>query len=137
MAMVELGADHVTLGVPTLEDLTSGSGLSKHSKGQWKVSMKEQMKQPHFQWEDWKVKGKDVSTSRMEEVSKFDPNSKMANEDWRTASTKINYLAPGVLDKYNEEDVVTKERLALALKRFGVWEEESKKYIEAIQAENK
>ena len=133
MSMVELGADHVTLGKPMLQDLCAGSGLAKYAPGQYKTPMAEQLNQPHFQWESWTQTASTDTTKRMEDLAKVDPLSPVMSADWLTASTKIDYLAPGVLDKYNAEDQATAPRLKLSLERFGVAEKESKELIEKLQ----
>ncbi|ORY25073.1 putative transaldolase [Naematelia encephala] len=133
LAMPELGADHVTLGRPILEDLMLHSQLPAHQKGFWKVPVRDQIDKPHFIWESWKAPP--TEASRMKEIAKSDPLSKVMTKDWKLASTEIDYTADGVLDKYNEEDEVTRLRLALALQRFSLMEEESRKEIERLQAE--
>ncbi|GFZ48393.1 hypothetical protein JCM24511_06141 [Saitozyma sp. JCM 24511] len=135
LSMVELGADNITLNKLVLADLNAGPGVAKYHTGQWKVPVSELVRQPHFVWEDWIVPEASVSVERMAKVAKTDPLSKFSDEDWFTASTEVNYLAPGVLDRFNGEDEVTRVRLDTVLARFSTHETESKKYIEDIQAE--
>jgi len=135
IAMIDLGADHVTLGRPTLEDLTAISGLPTYTPGQWKVPISSQLSQPHFQYNTWSAPESEAIKKGQIAISKTDPYSKVMSDDWLNASTGIDYLADGVLDKANEEDEVTRVRLEIALKRFGVFEEESRKEIERVRKE--
>jgi transaldolase len=49
-------------------------------------------------------------------------------------SLDIDYLADGVVDRLNNEDELTRAQLEEGLKRFTVWENESRKEIERLQA---
>jgi transaldolase len=69
----------------------------------------------------------------MNEIAKSDPLSKVMTKDQKLASTDVDYLKGDVLDKLNEEDEVTRLRLAEALKRFSLMEDESQKFIEELQ----
>lgn len=66
-------------------------------------------------------------------MAKADPLSALMEKDWKMASTDVDYLEDGVLDKYNEEDEVTKVRLRDALELFKGGEEESRVEIERLQ----
>lgn len=136
MAMPELGADHITVGLPVLTDLASYKALPAHEKGNWKKALKDfpGITEPHFQWKDWNPPRPEERGKRMEEIAKCDPLSKVMQKDQKLASTDVDYLEDGVLDKLNEEDEVTRLRLAEGLKRFSLMEAESKKYIEELQA---
>lgn len=133
--MPELGADHVTLGLPVLSDLASYASLPKHSVGNWKKALKEieGIDEPHFMWQKWDPPRPEDRGKRMNEIAKSDPLSKVMKKDQQLASTEVDYLEGGVLDKMNEEDEVTRLRLAEGLKRFGLMEEESRKFIEDLQ----
>jgi transaldolase len=135
MAMPELGADHVTLGMPILSDLASYSALPAHKKGTWKKSVKDfdGIDEPHFIWSNWDPPKSAEKGKRMNEIAKSDPLSKVMTNDQKLASTDVDYLEGDVLDKLNEEDEVTRLRLAEALKRFSLMEDESQKFIEELQ----
>lgn len=130
--MVELGADNITLGKETLADLCLGPDAPKYRAGLWKVNVTEQVDQPDFEWERWEARPAQEASKRMAAVARADSLTKNDVDDWLVASTTIDYLAPGVLDKYNEEDEAT--LVPLALQCFGVFEQESKEYIERLQA---
>lgn len=136
MAMPELGADHITVGLPILTDLASYKALPVHEKGNWKKALKDfpGIAEPHFQWKDWNPPRSEERGKRMVEIAKCDPLSKVMQKDQKLASTDVDYLEGDVLDKLNEEDEVTRLRLAEGLKRFSLMEAESKKFIEELQA---
>jgi len=133
LAMTQLGAEHVTLGAPTLNDLLAGPGVSAYKSGQWKVPVRDQMSQADFKWETWTPPTPESVQKHLAEVAKVDKLSK-EDPDWMAHATEVNYLEKGALDKANEEDEATKGRLKLALERFLVFEKDSVKFIEDLQS---
>ncbi|WVO20966.1 uncharacterized protein IAS62_002267 [Cryptococcus decagattii] len=134
MAMPELGADHATILVGCMEDLCSTSRLPEYRKGgEWQVRVRSELDKPNVKWATWSAPEPSVSKKRMVEMAKADPLSTLMEKDWKMASTDVDYLADGVLDKYNEEDKVTKVRLRDALELFKGGEEESRVEIERLQ----
>lgn len=134
MAMPELGVEHVTLLVGPMEDLCSTSRLPEYRKGgEWQVRVRSELDKPNVKWATWSAPEPSVSKKRMAEMAKSDPYSDLMQKDWKMASTDVDYLADGVLDKYNEEDEVTKVRLRDALELFKGGEAESKVEIERLQ----
>ncbi|WWD16179.1 hypothetical protein CI109_100604 [Kwoniella shandongensis] len=134
MAHVELGADHITILSPIMEDLISTSRLPEYRKGgEWNVRIRSELDKPDLKWASWSPIEPAVSKTRMQELSKADPLSKIMQKDWKIASTDIDYLADGVLDKYNEEDEITRNRLRDALVLFQGGEKESREEIEKLQ----
>lgn len=133
--MPELGADHVTLGMPILTDLMSYDALPAHAKGNWKKAVKELpgITEPNFMWKKWDPPRPEDKGKRMNEIAKSDPLSKTMTKGWKLASTDVDYLEGDALDNLNDEDEVTKLRLAEGLKRFALMEAESKKFIEELQ----
>ncbi|RSH93055.1 hypothetical protein EHS25_007408 [Saitozyma podzolica] len=134
LAMVELGADHITIGRLVLEDLCMGWGLPKFQPGLWKVPVSEQLSKSGFEWEAWAAHDTAETAKRMAAVAETDPMSSIVDKDWLIASAKIDYLAPGVLSKFNEDDPITRDRLKCGLARFSVFEGKSKTYIEEVRA---
>ncbi|KAK8869560.1 hypothetical protein IAR55_000127 [Kwoniella newhampshirensis] len=134
MACPELGAEHATILSGLMEDLISTSRLPTYRKGgEWQVRVRSELDKPNVKWANWTPSDPTVSKTRMAELSEADPLSKVMEKDWKMASTDIDYLADGVLDKYNEEDEVTRLRLKDALELFIGGENESKAEIERLQ----
>ncbi|AAW41950.1 transaldolase, putative [Cryptococcus deneoformans JEC21] len=134
MAMPELGVEHVTLLVGPMEDLCSTSRLPEYRKGgEWQVRVRSELDKPNVKWATWSAPEPSASKKRMAEMAKSDPYSDLMQKHWKMASTDVDYLADGVLDKYNEEDEVTKVRLRDALELFKGGEAESKVEIERLQ----
>ncbi|OXC65858.1 hypothetical protein AYX13_05235 [Cryptococcus neoformans] len=134
MALPELGADHATILVGCMEDLCSTSRLPEYRKGgEWQVRIRSELDKPNVKWATWSAPEPSVSKKRMAEMAKADPLSALMEKDWKMASTDVDYLEDGVLDKYNEEDEVTKVRLRDALELFKGGEEESRVEIERLQ----
>jgi transaldolase len=134
MAMPELGADHVTIGVSMLSDLAAFPSLPRYEKGQWKTNLREYADaNPHFIWEDWKAPTTKSEANVLKKVAKASPGT-IAQEENRVNS-KEDLLADGVLDKLNEEDLVTRVNLAEGLRRFAQCEEDSKRFIQSLQRE--
>ncbi|ODN87426.1 transaldolase [Cryptococcus wingfieldii CBS 7118] len=132
MAMVELGADHATILSGCMADLLSTTRLPVYAKGaEWQVRLSADT--PNTQWADWTPPEPVASKARMAEMAKADPLSGLMQQDWKIASTDVDYLADGVLDKLNEEDEVTKTRLRDALVLFQGGEKESQIEIERLQ----
>lgn len=125
MAAAALGADHVTIGKALLEDLAFSDRLPKYRKGFWKVPVSKQVDTPGFAWEDWTPPVPNETADRI---------AKALSKEKVTYSLDEDYLADGVLDKYNEEDELTRGKLEEGLTRFAFWENETKKYIEELQA---
>ncbi|WVQ78620.1 hypothetical protein IAT38_000706 [Cryptococcus sp. DSM 104549] len=135
MAMVELGAEHATILSGCMEDLVSTDRLPVYRKGgEWQVRIRSELDKPDLKWAAWSAPEPTASKARMGEMAKADPLSKLMEKDWKMASTDVDYLADGVLDKYNEEDEVTRTRLNDALVLFQGGEKESKEEIERLQA---
>ncbi|WVQ77665.1 hypothetical protein IAR50_007354 [Cryptococcus sp. DSM 104548] len=132
MAMVELGADHATILSGCMADLLSTSRLPVYTKGgEWQVRLSADS--PNTEWANWTPPEPAASKKRMAEMAKADPLGGLMQKDWKMASTDVDYLADGVLDKYNEEDEVTRTRLRDALVLFQGGEKESKEEIERLQ----
>ncbi len=127
MAAAALGADHVTIGKALLEDLAISDRLPKYRAGFWKVPVAKQIDTPGFEWEAWTPPTATETADHIARVLAEAP----ASEIW---SPDTDYLADGVLDKINEDDALTHAKLVEGLKRFDVWEMESKKYIQEAQA---
>ncbi|WVQ69764.1 hypothetical protein V866_008021 [Kwoniella sp. B9012] len=135
MAMLELGADSNTILADQMEDLCSTSKLPKYKKGaEHQVRFKNQLNNTEIYWEAWNKVEPAASKDRLKELATKDPLSKVMQKDWKIASTDINYLEDGVLDKYNKEDEITAIRLKDALELFYNGEENSRKEIERLQA---
>ncbi|OCF36384.1 transaldolase [Kwoniella heveanensis BCC8398] len=136
MAMLELGADSNTILADQMDDLCSATKLPVYKKGgEHQVRYRSLLDQPSAAWAPWASKEPAERKKRMEEIAKADPLSKVMSKDWKIASTDVDYLAPGVLDKYNEEDEVTRLRLKDALDLFYNGEEHSRQTIEKLQKE--
>jgi transaldolase len=127
MMMAALGADHITIGRPLLDDLAEHNQLPAYQKGNWKVRVGDQVGKPGFAWEDWNPP---LPNELKENIAKVVKNTEAAKID----NLDIDYLADGVVDKLNDEDDFTRAKLAEGLKRFTVWEKESRKEIERLQA---
>lgn len=128
MTAVALGADHITIGRNLLEDLSFSDQLPKYEKGQWKIPVSQQAKRPGFSWEKWNPP---VSTETAERIAKL---LSQANGS-QPHSLEEDYLADGVLDKYNQDDEMTRNKLEEGLTRFDFWEMETKKFIEEMAAQ--
>lgn len=124
MMMVELGAEHVTIGRPLLDDLSQFSQLPRHQKGNWKVRIGDQSSRAGFAWEDWKAPSPNVMKGRIDELLKAAKEPLDLDRD---------YTAPGVVDAMNDEDSMTSSQIKEGLKRFSVWEDESRKEILRLQ----
>ena len=135
LAMVELGADHITVGIPVLTDLAHHQQLPAHKKGMYKTSIQDQIGQsPDFIWEDWKPPSPSSLHAKMEELSKSDPTDKYMTQDWKMMGNgDVDYLQTDVLDQCNEEDEVTKAALKEALTLFSKSEDQSREYIQRLQ----
>lgn len=135
MAMAELGADQNTILIGPLTDLLNTTRLPVYQKGgEWQKRAKELVDQPHIQWAAWDAPEPAVSKKRMEELAKADPLSKAMQKDFKLASIDEDYLKDGVLDRYNQEDEVTRNRLGDAILLFHNAEEDSRKEIQRLQA---
>ncbi|WRT67419.1 uncharacterized protein IL334_004390 [Kwoniella shivajii] len=134
MAMLELGADSNTILSDQMADLCSTSRLPVYKKGaEHQVRFRSLLDKPDSYWTAWQKTEPATSLPRMQELSHADPLSKVMSKDWKIASTDVDYLAEGVLDKYNEEDEITRIRLKDALDLFYNGEEDSRKEIERLQ----
>lgn len=131
MAMPALGADHITVGAPPLTDLVACSAMPRYQPGRWHQAIKDT---PGVQFEDqpWQAPGQEAADCRAKVLGGGDPaaGGKAYDADIETG----DYLAEGVLDEANEKDEVTRVRLEEALKRFSQVEDESKRFIQALQA---
>jgi hypothetical protein len=132
--MYDLGADHVTLNKGALSDLLVSGEVPNYRKGEWKVPVSEQMALPGFKWETWDVIPIEAVREARIELVKVDPLTKRNTENWLAEATEIDYLQPGVLDKINEEDPVTKSRLEFSLGFFATQEAKSRAFIEEKMA---
>lgn len=127
MTAVALGADHITIGRNLLEDLAFSDQIPKYQKGLWKVPVSKQVGNEGFAWEKWNPPVPDETAARIARVvAKTDAD--------HLYSVDEDYLADGVLDKYNDEDEMTRAKLAEGLERFDFWEKETAKYIQELQA---
>jgi len=133
LAMTKLGAHHVTVGAPMLDDMLAGPGVSSYKAGQYQVPVIDRMKNDaDFHWETWiapspqSVQEHLQMAARVDKLSKDDP-------EWLKHATEVNYLDDGVLDKVNEADEATAPKLKLALERFGAFEKDSIALIEGLQ----
>ena len=136
--MPELGADHVTVGIPILTDLKSYHALPAHHKGHHHTAFRDLpgIGEPHFMWEDWTPpQPNGAAKTRVKAFANSDPLSEAMCKDKRAASVDVDYLAEGELDRYNEEDEVTRLWLAAALKMFSAKEDESQALIQGLQKE--
>ncbi|ORY28301.1 putative transaldolase [Naematelia encephala] len=134
MAMIELGADQVTILSNQLDDMISTTRLPAYVKGaEWQSRLRPQVDQPTFKWADWVAPEPTVSKTRMAQLAKTDPLSKVMNADYVMADPNIDYLADGVLDKYNQEDEVTRLRLKDAMDLFTGGQNESEAEIKRLQ----
>ncbi|KAH8896622.1 putative transaldolase [Thozetella sp. PMI_491] len=127
MTAAALGADHVTIGRPLLEDLAFSDKMPKYQKGFWKVPVSEQAKGAGIAWEDWTPPVPNETADRIAKVLAQTDASQLHSLD-------EDYLADGVVDRYNNEDEMTRTKLEEGLKRFSFWENETKKHIEEVQA---
>ena len=134
LAMVELGADHLTLNKTMMTDLMCSGDLPKYKKGQYKIPVADQINQSGFEWEAWIAPLPEVLKQGFVKFAAVDPLSAMYGADWLEKVTEVDYTAPGVLDKYNEEDLPTKERLDFALDFSKLQEERSKAFIQEKMA---
>lgn len=130
--MTHLGAHHVTLGAPVLNDMLAGPGVSSYKPGMWKVPVKDRMSDPDFKWETWTPPSPEDIQKHLQEVAKVDKLSK-DDPDWMQHAIEVDYLKDDTLDKANEADPATKSRLVLALERFGAFEKDSIAFIENLQ----
>ncbi|WVR05421.1 hypothetical protein IAU60_002436 [Kwoniella sp. DSM 27419] len=136
MAMAELGANSNTILADPMADLCSTSRLPVYKKGaEHQVRYKTILDKPDLSWADWTQHTPADQKTRMDEIAKTDPFDKLFSKDWKMASTDVDYLAEGVLDKYNEEDEVTRLRLNDALNLFIGAENESRQEIERLRKE--
>ena len=88
--------------------------------------MADQVNKPGFSWEDWNPPVPNETADRIAKVlAETDPA--------QLHSLDEDYLADGVVDRYNGDDEMTSTKLLEGLKRFAHWENETKKHIEAIQ----
>lgn len=136
LAMPELGADHITIGIPLLTDLSQYDALPTHQKGQWKKPLRDipGINEPHFIWANWNPARPDSEERRAKVLADADPAGESMSKDAELASDSVDYLQEGVLDEINQKDEVSRLRLAEGLRRFGLMEEESKKFIQGLQA---
>jgi hypothetical protein len=118
--MHELGADNITVGIPLLNDLATNSSLPVHQKGKWGVALN---KLENAEWRKWQ------GTRDAERKAKT-----LAQDTSKLADGSVDYLAPGVLDEVNEADEISRLRLHEGLKRFAAKEDESRQYIQNLQA---
>ena len=132
--MIELGADHVTLGKPTLEDLLYPQ-VPSNAKGSFRIPVSEQLAKPNFIWKDWNPTVSGQAHKRMEEIANSDPVSGIMAKDFKLASTDIDYVDERTLDKYIEGDEVTKLGLAEGIRRFALSEDSSREFITKLQKE--
>ena len=131
--MVELGADHVTVGRLVLDDLQSFSRLPEWKAGGWKKTIKDRVaSDPHPVWEGFVFP--EERNARTAELSHADPDSEVMTKDAQIAPLDVDYTAEGVLDKYIDADEVSRVGVPAALKRFLLREEESRVEIQRLQA---
>lgn len=135
--MPELGADHITVGLPLLSDLATHTSMPPFKPGRWKQAIKDmqgvEAGDDTSEWQASKSRGPEAAERRAKVLAGGDPTTNGANAPDADVETK-DYLAEGVLDQVNEADEVTRVRLAMALERFSLMEEESKRFIEGLQA---
>ena len=132
--MVELGADHVTLGEPTLSDLLH-TQCPAHKAGQFKIPISDQMNQPEFIWEDWKPTVPEESKRRMAEIAKSDPVSGLMSKDFKIADPSLDYVDGNALEDAIKADEVARTGLEEGLHRFRLMEEASRDEILRLQKE--
>ncbi|EIW69242.1 hypothetical protein TREMEDRAFT_30753, partial [Tremella mesenterica DSM 1558] len=135
LALYELGAHHLTLNKPTLEDLLVCGDVPEYKKGLWKIPIRKQMEDHDFTWEKWEAPLHDQVKLSLVEVAKVDPQSAVQEEDWIKEVISIDYLESGALDKINELDAVTKEYLGFSLDVFSKLEAQSKEFLEKKMAQ--
>jgi transaldolase len=135
MSCIELECDHVTVLTPPLLDLLSTSKLPPHVPNEnvdrisSRVSASD-VDTPHGVYADSDTPS---SESRVAKHLLSDPFANDPKEEFVAASTDVDYLADGVLDKYNEEDKITKFRLEDAITTFRNAEKRLFEYIEEVR----
>lgn len=133
-AAVALGADHLTVVQPFLEDMAQGPGIPVYRRGQWHVPVSEQLREPWFRWEEWKPVERKESLARLAHVAEHDPLSEDVTSDWMSSVTSVNWLAPGVLDRYLNTDATMKSWLDVKYGQFELREEQSRAFIAKAQS---
>lgn len=132
LAAVDMGADHITVGIPVLTDLMEYSTLPEYQPGMWKVPFKLQAENQAREWRAWEPRS--VSDPEMQALLKSDPLSDIPKDQWKVANFDTDYTVGDVLDKANDADPATEYRLKFAIKRFADMEAQSKKFLEGLMA---
>lgn len=130
LAAAELGADHVTVGIPVLTDLMEYSTMPEYRPGMWKVPFKVQAEDQEREWVAWQPRS--VSDPEIQALRKSDPLAK--SPECKVATFDTDYTVGDVLDKANDEDPATQFRLQFAIKRFADMEAQSKKFLDGLMA---
>lgn len=128
LACAELGADHVTVGIPMLTDLMEYSTMPEYRKGMWQVPLKVQAEEEGREWRAWEPRK--VSDPAIQALLKNDPLAPGVP----VATFDTDFTAGDVLDKANEADPATAYRLKFAIERFADMEAQSKKFLEGLMA---
>lgn len=131
MAMPELGADNITVGAPLLSDLVACPAMPRYKPGRWHQAIRD-TPDVEFESEPWRAPGQEAAARRAKVLAGGDPAA--AGKAYDADVETKDYLAEGVLDEANQKDDVTRVRLEEALKRFSQVEDESKRFIQALQA---
>ena len=128
--MALLGCDHVTLNNALLSDLLV-PGVPKYRSGLWKVPISQQQGDADFAFEDWEAPSPDAIKKAMA-IANADPLTPGETADWLEQALKVDYTAPGVLDKCIEEDEPSRERLEFATEYFSSQEKLSQEFIDKL-----
>lgn len=132
MAQLELGCDNVTVLPASIADLIASHKMPAHAAGEWSRRWNTQLDRADLEWSDWPASSNDKA-ARLAKLAAADPFTGTADENFKIASTDIDYLAPGVLDDFNEKDEVTKFRLADAIDTFKRGEDKLLDFIRDVQ----
>jgi transaldolase len=134
LACASLGADHVTVSIPVLNDLNAFSTLPDYRSGMWQVPFTEQARSDDGSrvWHTWVPRK--WADPEIQALLAHDPLSAVPKEEWKLPNPHGNYLAPGVVDALNEADPATRDRLKFALAMFTGMEEQSRVFLEGRQA---
>ncbi len=118
LACAEIGADHVTVGIPQLTDMMEFAGLPAYKKGRWGVPLREQAHGELAPWNPREVGDPAIQALRAEGGASF----------------ATDFTAGVALDLVNDADPATRERLAFALQMFAEMEAQSRKFLEGLMA---
>lgn len=123
LACAELGADHVTVGIPQLTDIMEFSTLPEYRPGMWGVPLSVQAKDEGRAWRPWTPRA--VSDPAIQALR---------DREGPAATFETDFTAGSALDDANDADPATKERLAFALQMFAEMEAQSRKFLEGLMA---